>query len=340
MADIASRESLSLTIYAETLAAHNRKNVFQDIVTKQTIQGGKSDQFIVDTRGEDADVANIVAGTAGTVGANSMDSGVVRSHKLGVDSRTLASDVIIGERTITVERPKIIRKNIDDFDSQIVPYNKRQIVTNQMGGSMSSYVDRRTVLELDRAVVTTELQDANYGNIKVQDVASNVYSSAIGSATTREAKGDAIVEGIFSCASELDDKDRMDAERYFIAKNENYYNILLSQKAVNRDWNSGDNGSIATGNVFDIAGTKIIRSNNFLDALLTNLLAMSGGGQEAIGVFLTKDVIGLLELYGLRTKQWDDDDYDQFIMKVALATGYGVLDPGSLAFLTTGTQNA
>ena len=340
MADVASRENLSLKIYAETLSAFKRKNVFMDVITKQTIKSGKSAQFIVDTKGVEADVANIVAGTAGTVGANALNSGVVRTHGLGVDSRTLASDVLIGERTITVERPKIIRKNIDDFDAQIVPYNTRSIATGQMGSSMASYVDQRVIAELDKAMITTELQDTNNGNIKVQDVASNVYSSDISGATTREGKGDAIVEAMFTGVAELDGKDQFGAERYFVTNNENYYNILLSQKAVNRDFNAGDNGSISDGNVFSIGDVSILRSNRLYDALLANTLAMSGGGQTFIGFMVTKDVIGMVELYGLKTKQWMDDDYDQYIMKAQLASGYGVLNPASLVAITTGVQNA
>jgi hypothetical protein len=34
MADIASRENLSLKIYAETLSAFKRKNVFMELITK------------------------------------------------------------------------------------------------------------------------------------------------------------------------------------------------------------------------------------------------------------------------------------------------------------------
>lgn len=339
MADVASRENLSLKIYAETLAAFERKNVFRDVVTRQTIKNGKSAQFIVNTRGVEADVQSIVAGTAGTVGANALNTGVVRTHGLGVDSRTLASDVLIGERTITVERPKIIRKNIDDFDAQIVPYNTRSIATGQMGSSMASYVDKRVIYELDKAMVTTSLLDTNNGNIQVQDVASNVYSSAISSATTREGKGDAIVEALFSGLEQLEDKDQNGVERIFVTNNENYYNILLSQKAVNRDFNAGDNGSIATGNVFRIGDTMILRSNNFYAGLLANTLAMSGGGQTFVGFLLTKEVVGMVELYGLKTKQWFDDDYDQYVMKAQLASGYGVLNPASLVAITTGTQN-
>jgi hypothetical protein len=339
MADIASRENLALKIYAETLASFKRKNVFMDLVTKQTINAGKSAQFIVDTRGVDADVENIVAGTAGTVGANSMDAGVVRTHKLGVDSRTLASDVLIGERTITVERPKIIRKNIDDFDAQIVPYNTRAIATGQMGSSMASYVDKRVIYELDKAMVVTELIDTNNGNIQVQDVASNVYSSAISSGATREAKGDAIVEAMFAGLEELEGKDQMTDDVVFITSNENYYNILLSQKAVNRDFNGGDNGSIADGNVFRIGNVTILRSNNYNDSLLANTLGMTGGGDTFVGFMFNKSVMGLVELYGLKTKQWTDDDYDQYVMKAQLASGYGVLNPASLVAVTTGTQN-
>lgn len=339
MADVASRENLALKIYAETLSAFKRKNVFMDLVQKQTITKGKSAQFIVDTRGLDADVVNMTAGTPGTVGANALGQGVVRTHGLGVDSRTLASDVLIGERTITVERPKIIRKNIDDFDAQIVPYNTRSIATGQMGNSMASYVDQRVIWELDKAMVTTSLVDTNNGSLPVQDVASNVYSAAIGTALTREAKGDAIVEALFSGVAELDGKDQMGQERVFVTTNENYYDILLSQKAVNRDFNAGDNGSIADGNVFRIGDVMILRSNRYTSGLTANTTAMTGGGDELVGYLFTKDVIGVVELYGLKTKQWFDDDYDQYIMKAQLATGYGVLNPASLVAITTGTQN-
>ena len=340
MADIASRENLSLKIYAETLSAFKRKNVFMEMVTKQTIKAGKSAQFIVDTRGVDADVTNITAGTAGTVGANAMGQGVVRTHGLGVDSRTLASDVLIGERTITVERPKIIRKNIDDFDAQIVPYNTRSIATGQMGSSMASYVDQRVIYELDKAMVTTSLVDTNNGSIQVQDVASNVYSATIGTGATREAKGDAIVEAIFAGLEELEDKDQMTDDVIYVTDNQSYYNILLSQKAVNRDFNGGDNGSIADGNVFKIGNVTILRSNNFKAGLLANTLGMTGGGQTFAGFMFNKSVLGMVELYGLKTKQWTDDDYDQYVMKAQLASGYGVLNPASLVAITTGTVNA
>lgn len=205
---------------------------------------------------------------------------------------------------------------------------------------MASYVDKRVIYELDKAMVVTELLDTNNGNLQVQDVASNVYSSAISGASTRETKGDAIVEAMFTGLEQFEGKDQTGAERIFVTTNENYYNVLLSQKAVNRDFNSGDNGSIATGKVFKIGDTMILKSNNFYAQLLANTLAMSGGGQTFVGFLITKEVVGMVELYGMKTKQWVDDDFDQYVMKTQLASGYGVLNPASLVAITTGTQNA
>jgi hypothetical protein len=339
MADIASRESLALKIYAETLSSFERKSTFRDLLTLQTIKSGKSAQFIVDTRGEDADFSEFTDTRTGTGDASAVtngalsedvaggDTGVVKTHNLGVDSRTLATDILIGERTITVERPKIIRKNIDDFDAQIVPYNTRSIVTGQMGGSMSSYVDMRVLYELNRAMVS------GGGLTNIQSDAGEVALSysEYENASTREAKGDALVEAIFSAVAILDGKDQFGQERYFVCSNEDYYNILLSQKAVNRDFNAGDNGSISTGNVFNIGGVNILRSNRLGSITASNITS----GNELRGYLLTKDVIGCTELYGLKTKQWDDDDYDQYIMKAQLAAGYGVLNTASLVAVSS-----
>ena len=336
MADVASRENLALMVYAETLAAFERKNVFMELITKQTIDSGKSAQFIVDTRGEEQTVATSGANglqSGSGVLDNALNTGVVRTHGLGVDSRTLGSDVNIGERTILVERPKIVRKNVDNFEEKMAHYALRSVVTNQMGSSMANYVDRRVLWELDKAF-------ADAGLTNVQDTAGSVYESAIGAGSTAEEKGDAILDAIFRAVAILDGKDQIGQERYFVTNNENYYNLLQSAKAVNRDFNAGDNGSIATGNVFKIGDVTILRSNNIHNDLAPNITGVAGQGEVVAGYLMTKDVVGMVELMGLQTKQWFDNDYDQTVMKTSLASGYGALNPASLVAITTGTANA
>lgn len=328
MATITSKSSLALTVYAETLAAFERKNVFMDLITKQTIQNGKSAQFIVNGRGAESTIntsTGLPSGTAGVAG------GEVQTHALGANQRDSASQMVITERTILTERPLFVRKQLDQYEEKMAHYNIRSMITGQNGSTMANFLDRRILVELDKA--TGEASTAT------QYASGAVYNSAIGAGATAEAKGDAILESIFAGAGILDGKDQFGEQRYFVTTNTHYYNLLLSQKAINRDFNAGDNGSIADGNVFKIGDTMILRSNNIADALAPTITGASGNGQNIVGYLLTKDVVGMVELMGLKTDEWFDKDYDETVMKVQLAMGAGVLNPGSLVAITTGTQN-
>lgn len=327
MAVISTKSNLALKIYAETLAAFERKNVFMDIITKQTIQSGKSAQFIVDGRGAEA-------GIDPATGLPTA-SQVVAQHTIGQNQRELSSQMIVTERTITVERPLVVRKELDAFEEKMAHYQIRNMITGQNGSSMANYLDRRVIVELNKAMNFT-----NYPSTDTQYSAGIVYNGVISSGSTAEAKGDAMVEAIFGGNSVLDGKDQVGKDRFFVTTNSNYYNLLLSQKAINRDFNAGDNGSIADGNVFKIGDTYILRSNNLVDALLTNATNKSGYGNTVAGLLFTSDVVGMVELMGLATDEWFDKDYDQTIMKVQLAGGWGVLNPGSLVAITAGTANS
>lgn len=329
MSVITTKSGLALQVYAETLSAFQRKNVFMELITKQTIDSGKSAQFIVDGRGSESSIDPATGLPNGTVGGV---NGGVQTHALGQNQRDLSSQMVVTERTILTERPIVVRKELDQYEEKMAHYAIRSMITGQNGSTMANFLDRRILVELDKAsaLASTDTQYAS----------GAVYNSAIGGGSTAEAKGDAIVESIFGGLSVLDGKDQIGKQRYFVTNNINYYNLLLSQKAVNRDFNAGDNGSIATGNVFKIGDTIILRSNNMMDALAPTITGASGNGQNLAGYLFTEDVVGMVELMGLSTKEWFDDDYDQTVMKVQLSAGFGVLNPGSMVAITTGTQNA
>ena len=321
MAVITTKSGLALKVYAETLASFERKNIFMELITKQTIQSGKSAQFIVNGRGAENDI-NATTGLPET-------TGVVNVHALGVDQRTLSSQMVVTERTILTERPIFVRKQLDNYEEKMAHYNIRSMITGQIGSSMSNHLDRRVLVELDLAT-TASATDTQYAY-------GAVFETLITTGATGEAKGDAIVSALFAGLAILDGKDQMGEQRYFVTNNTNYYNLLLSQKAVNRDFNAGDNGSISTGEVFRIGDTIILRSNNMTDALAPNAIAVSGQGDTLAGYLFTRDVIGMVELMGLQTKEWFDDDYDETVMKAQIAMGVDVLKPGALVAITAGT---
>lgn len=326
MATITTKSGLALTVYAETLAAFERKNVFMELITKQTIENGKSAQFIVNGRGAESTISpttGLPSGTAGLAG------GEVQTHALGTNQRDGASQMVVTERTILTERPIFVRKQLDNYEEKMAHYNIRSMITGQNGSTMANFLDRRILVELDLA--TTAVATAT------QYASGAVFNTIITTGATAEAKGDALLEAIFAGASILDSKDQIGQERYFVTNNTNYYNLLLSQKAVNRDFNAGDNGSIADGNVFRIGDVTILRSNNLTDTLAPNAISVVGQGNTLAGYMFTRDVIGMVELMGLQTKEWFDEDYDETVMKVQLAMGCDVLNPGSLVAITAGT---
>ncbi len=329
MATITTKQGLALTIYAETLAAFERKNIFMELITKQTIDTGRTAQFIINGRGAETEISVTTGLPTGALGDA---DGAIQTHTLGTDQRLGASQMVITERTIVVERPLYVRKQVDAFEEKMAHYNLRSMITGQNASSLSNFLDRRILVELNIAcgAAATDTQYA-YGS---------VYNIAIGNGATSEARGDAIVDALFAGLSILDGKDQMGEQRYFVTTNTNYYNLLLSQKAVNRDFNAGDNGSISTGNVFKIGDTIILRSNNMIDALAPTPLTVSGQGTDLAGYLFTRDVIGVVELMGLQTKEWFDDDYDETVMKAQLAVGVDTLNPGSLVAITTGTATA
>lgn len=330
MATITRKSGLELELYAETLAEFERKNVFMELITKKTITQGKSAQFIVDSDKDAVQRINAATGLPeDTTGVGAVD-GYVNTHANGANQRDGASDIYITERTIVVERPIFVRKQYNAFEEKVAHYDGRSIITGQVARTMANYLDRRILVELDQAMGAAAT-DTQYA-------ASFVYNSAISGGATAEAKGDAILDAIFAGNAELDGKDQIGEERYFVTNNTNYYNLLQSQKAVNRDFNAGDNGSIATGNVFKIGDVTILRSNNLSDALGVNSTSESGYGDSLSGYLFNKRVIGMVELMGLQTKSWFDDDYDETVFKAQLAGGWDVLNPGSLVAITTGSQ--
>ena len=148
MATITTKSSLALKIYAETLAAFERKNIFMELITKQTITSGKSAQFVINGRGAESTI-NTTTGLPSGVAAAA--GGEVQTHALGTNQRDSASQMVVTERTIVVERPLFVRKQLDAFEEKMAHYNIRSMITGQNGSTMSNFLDRRILVEMDKA---------------------------------------------------------------------------------------------------------------------------------------------------------------------------------------------
>ena len=292
-AGTAGNEALSRDIYIETLEAFNRRNVFMSLVMRQTIQSGKAGQFIIGGKTDGSDTDTYARGTQIDI-----------------------SDVELDERTIVLERPVYVAKRIDQFEERVAHYDVRSPITNMMGETLAYKVDGK---------IADTVWTASQGQAPDGPLASNPGPNAnIVIATpgsTAMEKGDALAEAIFEGKAVLEENDDY-GEAVVVVSPKDYGYLVQSGQAVNADFTSG-NGGYDTGTVMQVAGVRILSSNNLKGAT-------AAGKAKLRGLLFTMDCAGVLELIGLRTNQEDQIDFlDSTLMTAYYAIGTGVLRPES-----------
>jgi ribosomal protein S8E len=278
MSVVSTKTGLALQIYAKTIAAVERKNVFKELCTVQTIMSGFSHRFNVMGTGIDTDVSSFALG-----------------------SNPAETQLSVNKRDITVDRTLTSRKKIDNWEKKAANFDMVSAAVDQNATSMAIKIDKLVVAELNTAMGEAQLLAEDGSGKVVQDSAGEVTDTVIGTGTTAEAKGDALLEAMFAAGSVLEGKDQVGKQRYFVTSPTMYDKLVLSKKGVNADYNSGANGSIAEGNVLTIDGVQILKSNN-LDTAPSNISV----GTTLAGWFFTEDVIGITELIGLNTTEWEE----------------------------------
>jgi len=286
---------LSRDIYIETLEAFNRRNVFMSLVMVQTIQTGKSGQFIIGGKTDGSDTDTYARGTQIDI-----------------------SDADLDERTIVLERPVYTAKRIDQFEERVAHYDVRSPITTMMGETLSYKVDIKiadTVFAASQGI-TPDLPLA--GNPGPN---ANIVLATLTTPTAMEL-GDQLAEAIFAAKAVLEENDDY-GEAVAVVSPQDYGYLVQSGQAVNADYTSG-NGGYDTGTVMQVAGVRIVSSNNLKGSL--------GGSTTAKlrGMVFTMDCAGVLELIGLKTNQEDQIDFlDSTLMTAYYAIGSGVLRPES-----------
>lgn len=305
---VTTKTGLALQIYARTIAAMERKNVFKETCTVQTITAGFSHRFNVMGTGIDTDVTSFALGA--------------------LPDETQLS---VNKRDITVDRTLTSRKKIDNWEKKAANFDMVSAAVDQNATSMAIKIDKLCVAQFDAAMLEAQLLAEDGSGKVVQDSAGVVDNAVINTGTTVEAKGDALMEAIFAAASILDSKDQVGEQRYFACEPSHYDKLVLSKKGVNADYNTGNNGSIMEGNVLKIDNVTIVKSNNITTTgLASQAVGKALEGKTLAGWFYTKDVVGITELIGVNTDEWEEKKEKAYYCDVEYAAGFGVLNPASL----------
>lgn len=308
MAIVSTKTGLALQIYAKTIAAIKEKNVFKELCTVQTITAGYSHRFNVMGGGIDTDVSTLTLG------------GSVSTSQLSVN-----------KRDITVDRTIVSRKTIDNWERKAANFDMVAAAVDQNATSMAIKIDKLCIAQLDAAMLEDQLLAEDGSGKVIQDTAGAVQNAVINSGSTSEARGDALIDALFAGNSIMDEKDQVGEQRYFVTTPTHYDKLVLSKKGVNSDYNSGNNGSIADGNILKVDSLMVLKSNHLT---VTGLASQGAGealeGMTLVGWLFTKDVIGITELIGVNTDEWENKEEKVYYTDVEYAAGFGVLNPASL----------
>lgn len=227
---------------AEILEAYMTATVFKGTVRERSIRGGKSAAFPITGKME------------------------ARYHEPGtplLGETNAPSD--LNEKVINLDALMVADVSIYDTDAMMSYFDVRSIYTKELGRALAVEHDKRVARMIYAAAknVTEPLakDPLNKGRIGAKVTLDAAYT---GATTTRQAKGDMLVDAIFDARVAMEKKNVPMDGVTAVCTPEAFYWITQSSRAINTDFNGGNgsNGTIAQGRTAQIAGIPLKMSNH------------------------------------------------------------------------------
>lgn len=297
-------DALFLKVFSgETITAFEEANVMLSRTMKRSISSGKSAQFPV-------------------FGKTTASYHTPGNELLGA---TLPQQA---EKVITIDDLLVSHVFIDKLDEARSHYDVRSVYSTEMGRALSKRMDEN-LLKLVHIGANTSTTITNSGS---------GGGSSIAVANAEYNTSDLKVARIFDAAQKFDELDIPKDDRYIVLNPEDFYDVLDSTKAVNRDY--GGQGDIANANMPRLAGFTILVSNHLPSANTSsavsgenNVYYGNGTANNAAALgntrFLAfhKSAVGTVQLMNLQTESEYDIRRQGTLLVAKMAVGHGVLRP-------------
>ena len=328
----------------EILTTFEEKNIMKPLHTIRTIQNGKSAQF---------PVTGVATASYHTPGQNIADAG-----------NAYLSDIAKTEKVINIDKVLLASTFLANIDDVMNHYDIRSVYANELGNVLANRFDT-AVLKTFIAAARSAANLTQTGKTGRQlDVSKNLLTSDpdYGSAdAVSDPTGATLIAALFTAAQKLDENDVSSDGRFCVLSPENYYKLLtgggangqinVASSAVNSD--IGGQGSIATGNIPQIAGISIFKSNhvptndltsgNFIDTshedydndndsnnnIFGGTTGYNGNFTNTVGIVAHSSAVGTVKLLDLATESEYQIERQGTLFVAKYAMGHGVLRPES-----------
>jgi hypothetical protein len=234
------------------------------------------------------------------------------------------------EKVITINDLLISNHFIANIDEAKNHYDVRSVYSTEMGRALAFQMDKHVLQTmLQAAAASANVGDSGYaaGTI-ITDADSNTNA-------------DSLIGSIFDAAEALDDAYVPSEGRYCFLKPEQYYLLANASKAVNVDFSG--RGSIASGQVPEVAGIKLIKTPHLPTGNVTGTGVDAGGaggsqavdGSNTTAIITHTSAVGTVKLMDLAVESEYDIRRQGTLMVAKYAMGHGVLRPEAAVQIQT-----
>jgi hypothetical protein len=299
-------DALFLKVFSgEVLTAFARNNIFNEALhSVRTITSGKSAQFPV-------------TGTA-----------TAAYHTPG-NPLVGANQIRAGERVISIDDLLISQAFVSNLEELKNHYDVRATYADELGKALAKTYDENVAKVIANASRASSTITGPAGGLTLTLGSGNTASANV--------SGDEIAAAIYDIAQTFDERDIPPTDRFCVLPPAEYYKLAESAtRTVNVDFNpGGGNGSFASGNVQQIAGIPILKSNNIPQSNVSGEVSgtnnsYAGDDSKTIGLVFHKSAVGTVKLMDMTTEISGQDYgimYQGTLMVAKYALGHGILRP-------------
>ena len=314
-------DALFLKVFSgEILQVFEENNIMMPLTQQRNISSGKTAQFPV----------------VGTAQAKYHTPGEsVLTTDDGSSAAKYLSQVKHAERTISIDGVLLSTAFIADIDEAKNHYDVRAAYTTQIG--------RELAYSADRALIRTVIAGARKTTDRFGGSDAKFLGAAIDTASGATYTDAELVSACAEVAQKMDEASVPAEGRYMVLTPANYYTLVKTgNPAINSDF--GGMGSIATGEVTQVAGLRILKSNHIPTAdesstqdsvlgndLINNDVFTTDGGysgadfSNTVGVAFQSEAVGTVKLMDLAVESEYQMDRLGTLMLAKYAMGHGIL---------------
>jgi hypothetical protein len=225
----------------------------------------------------------------------------------------------------------------------------------ELGGSLVRKFDNKVAINIIKAARCIDESSSSTigwkGMTKDADDETRQYGKILTNGLMA-TDAQTLIENILKAAQNFEEKDVQSAAKYCALKPAQHYMLVGDRTAINKDW--GGSGSLAGGDLPEIGGIKLVRSNHLPSTNITAKAKFAGTGvttdlsanDAEVGDYtgdfryttacvFTPDAVGTVRLRGIKMETEPSVRYQGTLMVASYVQGHGILNPRCAVELAT-----